>query len=160
MFRTLKKKFNIDCVYKKTTTLGNYFFKRRPKQDIWDTTHVCYQVPCGECPMKYIGHTKRKLRTRVLKEHKRSCEGDLSNIQPNQTNDNGIPFHHATTGHSFKFEDTIILERERNKFKRMVLEGMHIYSNKDNVVNIKSGLTIDNCWAPFVKELGFPGKGQ
>ena len=50
--------------------------------------------------------------------------------------------------------------RERNKFKRMVLEGMHIYSNKDNVVNIKSGLTIDNCWAPFVKELGFPGKGQ
>ena len=160
MFRTLKKKFNIDCVYKKTTTLGNYFFKRRPKQDIWDTTHVCYQVPCGECPMKYIGHTKRKLRTRVLKEHKRSCEGDLSNIQPNQTNDNGIPFHHATTGHSFKFEDTIILERERNKFKRMVLEGMHIYSNKDNVVNIKSGLTIDNCWSPFVKELGFPGKGQ
>jgi len=110
--------------------------------------------------MKYIGHTKRKLRARVLKEHKRFWEGDLSNIQPNQTNDNGIPFHHATTGHSFKFEDTIILERERNKFKRMVLEGMHIYSNKDNVVNIKSGLTIDNCWAPFVKELGFPGKGQ
>ena len=68
------------------------------------------------------------------------------------------PFHHATTGHSFKFEDTIILEREWNKFKHMILEGMHIYSNKDSVV--KSGLTIDNCWAPFVKELGFPGKGQ
>ena len=62
-----------------------------------------------------------------------------------------IPFHHATTGHSFKFEDTIILERERNKFKHMVLEGMHIYSNKDSVVNINLGLTIDNCWAPFVK---------
>ena len=26
LFRTLKKKFNIDCVYKKTTTLGNYMF--------------------------------------------------------------------------------------------------------------------------------------
>ena len=36
------------------------------------------------------------------------------------------------------------------KFRHMVLEGMHIYSNKDSVVNIKSGLTIDNCWAPFV----------
>ena len=90
----------------------------------------------------------------------KSCEGDLTNIQPNQTNDNEIPFHHATTGHSFKFEDTKILERERNKFRRMVLEGMHIYSNKDSVVNIKSGLTIDNCWAPFVKELGFPGKDK
>ena len=55
---------------------------------------------------------------------------------------------------------TVILEREKNKFKCMVLEGMHIYSNKDSVVNINSGLTIENCWAPFVKELGFPGKGQ
>ena len=88
MFRTLKKKFNIDCVYKKTATSGNYFFKRRPEQDIWDTTHVCYQVPCGKCPMKYICHTKRKLHTRVLKERNKSCEGDLTNIQPNHTNDN------------------------------------------------------------------------
>jgi hypothetical protein len=159
MFRMLKNKFKIDCVYKKTPTLGNFFLKRRPKQHIWDTSHVCYQVPCAECPKKYIGHTKRPLQVRV-KEHKKSCEGDLSGIQPNQKNDNGIPFHHATTGHSFRFEDTSILERERNKFKRLVLEGMHIYANKDYVVNIKSGLIIDNCWAPFVKDLGILDPSQ
>ena len=58
----------------------------------------------------------------VLKDHKKSCEEDYPNFQPNvnQKNDNVIPFHHATTGHSFKFENTKMLEREKNKCRCMV----------------------------------------
>ena len=32
LFETLQKKFGITSVYKKTTTLGNLLFKRRPKK--------------------------------------------------------------------------------------------------------------------------------
>ena len=53
---------------------------------------------------QYIGQTKRKMITRI-REHEKSCEGDLSGIQPDISNDNGIPFHYATTGHHFLFQD-------------------------------------------------------
>ena len=87
MFEVLKRKFNINSVYKKTTTLGNILFKRRPKKDIWNCTHVAYSVPCEHPPDQYIGQTKRKLQVRVC-EHERSCEGDLSSIEPDATNAN------------------------------------------------------------------------
>ena len=100
MFEVLQKKFGITNVYKKTTTLGNLLFKRRPKRDKWNSTHVVYSVPCSEQPEQYIGQTKRKMITRI-REHEKSCEGDLSGIQPDINNDNGIPFHYATRGTIF-----------------------------------------------------------
>ena len=45
MFKVLKKLFKFNCVHKKTTTLGNLLFKRRPKPDIWGTTQVLYSTP-------------------------------------------------------------------------------------------------------------------
>ena len=112
MFETLQKKFGITCVYKKTTTLGQRMFKRTPKKDKWNTSHIGYSVPCSNPPHQYIGQTKRKMATRIH-EHEKSCEGDLSDIQPNLENDNGIPFHCATTSHQFLFEETKILAREK-----------------------------------------------
>ena len=134
MFEVLQKKFGITNVYKKTTTLGNLLFKRRPKRDKWNSTHVVYSVPCSEQPEQYIGQTKRKMITR---------------IQPDINNDNGIPFHSATTG----FQDTRILAREKNGFKRKITEGIHIYNKKDTCINIIAGHKIDNSWNPILKDL-------
>ena len=136
MFKVLKKSFNINCVHKKTTTLGNLLFKRRPKPDIWGTTHVVYSIPTNDQKLQYIGHTKRKLRKRV-QEHENSCKGDLSNFQPNDVQDSGIPFHYASTGENFKFEETKILEREKNNLKRKILESIHISNKIDSLVNLK-----------------------
>ena len=154
MFRLLKKNHKIQVVYKKTTTLGNLLSKRRPKVSKFDTSHVCYAVPCMDCEKRYIGHTKRKLRIRLY-EHKKSCEGDLSSISPNPNQDNGIPYHHALTGHEFDFDNTKILEHEKNVFRRLALEGMRIQIAKssDLSVNINSGLKLDNCWIPFLRDL-------
>ena len=125
MFETLQKTFGINVVYKKTQTLGNLLFKRRPKKSKWDQSHIIYSVPCEHQPDQYIGQTKRLLKVRI-KEHERSCEGDLSSIQPDKTNGNGIPYHYATTGHKFMFDQTSILAIERNNFTRKVLEGIFI----------------------------------
>ena len=66
---------------------------------------------------QYTGQTKRPLKVRV-REHNRSCEGDLNGIQPDENNDNGIPYHLYTTGHKFLFDKTKILAREKNAFRR------------------------------------------
>ena len=88
-----------------------------------------------------------------IREHEKSCEGDLSEIQPNLENGNGIPFHCATTGHQFLFEDTKILAREKNAFRRKIIEGIHIYNKMDSCVNIIAGQRIDNSWNPILKDL-------
>ena len=82
-------------------------------------------MPCETQTEQYIGNTKRKLTIRI-KEHQKSCNKDLSDIQPDFKNDNGIPYHVATTGHTFEFHETKILDREKNYFKRKTLEGMSI----------------------------------
>ena len=127
-------------------------FKRRPKKDLWNQSHVIYSVPCEVPPDKYIGQTKRKSKVRI-REHECSCEGDLSGIQPNMTNDNGIPIHCASTGHKFLFEQTTILAKEPNNFRRRVIEGVHIYNKRYSCVNLIAGLEIDKSWSPILKEL-------
>ena len=152
MFKRLKDKFKMTCVYKKTATLGNFLFRRRPKPSIWDEKGVVYSVPCEIQSEQYIGNTKRKLAIRIMK-HQKSCNKDLSDIQPDFKNDNGIPCHVATTGHSFKFQETRILDREKNYFKRKLLEGIYINKNRESCVNIIGGHRIDLCWGPIINDL-------
>ena len=82
-----------------------------------------------------------------------ACEGDLTGIQPDKNNDNGIPFHHYTTGHAFLFNQTKILAREKNAFRRKVIEGIHIANKKNSCVNIIAGKKIENIWMPLVQDL-------
>jgi hypothetical protein len=92
--------------------------------------------------------------TRV-REHEKSCEGDLSGIQLDISNDNDIPFHYATPGHHFLFHDTriFILVGEKNGFKRKIIKQIHIYNKKDVYANIIVGQKIDNSWNPILKDL-------
>jgi hypothetical protein len=152
MFQILEKSFGITCAYKKTPTLGSHLFKRRPPKDFWDTKNTVYSIPCEDPNHQYIGQTKRKLSLR-RNEHERSCKGDLSLIQPDHNFDNGVPFHHATTGHRFCFDNMKILERENNGVRRRILEGIHILNKQDSVVNLISGHKIDKCWMPILKDL-------
>ena len=86
-------------------------------------------------------------------KHEQSCEGDLTDIQPDENNDNGIPFHHYTTGHAFLFNQTKILAWEKNAFRRKVIEGIHIANKKNSCVNIIAGKKIENIWMPLVQDL-------
>ena len=126
--------------------------REEQKKNLWNQSHVVYSVSCEVPPDKYIGQTKRKLKVRI-REHERSCEDDLSGIQPNMTNDNGIPIHCASTGQNFLFEQTKILAREPNNFRRRVIKGIHIYNKRDSCVNLIAGLEIDKSWSPILKEL-------
>ena len=152
MFLSLQKSFGIKCIYKKTTTLGNFLSKRRPKNCQWDTSHVVYSVPCEFPHHQYIGQTKRMMRVRI-KEHEKSCNGDLSGIQPDLTNDHGVPYHRASTGNTFLFDQSRILAVEKHAFRRRIIEGINICNKEDSCVNIISGSKIDTSWAPIIKSV-------
>ena len=74
-------------------------------------------------------------------------------ILPDENNDNGIPYHFYSTGHKFLFDQTKILAREKNAFKRRIIEGIHISNKSVSCVNIVSGKKIDNIWSPIIKDL-------
>ena len=133
-------------------TLGNILTKHRPPVEKWKKKNTVYSVPCVDGQMQYIGQTKRKLIDRI-KEHKNSCRGDLSHIQPNFSNDNGIPYHTATTGNGFDFDNTSILECEESALRRRILEGIHIMQKSNTCVNLIAGQKVDGCWAPLIHGL-------
>jgi hypothetical protein len=76
----------------------------------------------------------------------------MSHLEPNSNFDNGIPYHVATTGHEFGFEETEIIDRVMYRFRRRMLEAIHILKNKDSVANIIYGQKIDGCWRPLIQE--------
>ena len=63
LFCDLKKKFNINSVFKKTTTLGNILFKRRPKKDLWNSTHIVYAVPCQDATRSIYWSNKTEIES-------------------------------------------------------------------------------------------------
>ena len=80
MFKVLQKKLGISSAYKKTTTLGQLLFKRPPNKEKWGNSHVVYSVTCSEAPDQYIGKLKRTVAT--ICKHEKSCELNLTGIQP------------------------------------------------------------------------------
>jgi hypothetical protein len=110
-----------------------------------------YKVPC-QCLKAYIGESKRKLGTR-LKEHQAQCkQTDKTNkVKKDSYNDTGIPLHHKKEKHEFLWEQTVILESERDITRRRLLEAIHIYRNKHLTVNVYSGKSdIPKTWYPIL----------
>ena len=68
LFQKLKKNFNINTVYKKTTNLGNLLFKRRPPIPLQQQPGVIYCTPPCSCPLHYIGQTGRTAEIRNKEE--------------------------------------------------------------------------------------------
>ncbi|KAI4476484.1 hypothetical protein M0804_013555 [Polistes exclamans] len=64
-------------------------------------------------------------RALTLKQHKNDCKP--TNAQKNYTT--ALAENHFKKGHKFKFEETAILEREDNWYKRNISEIYHISNN-------------------------------
>jgi hypothetical protein len=152
LFKTLRTKFNISTIHTKTTTLGNILLKRRPNQPL-HSPGVVYAIPC-ECSKFYIGETKRTAAIRISEEAAACAKVDRTNkLSTNQqAADLGITTHHKLTGHTFNFNSTKIISSESNWYKRKLLEGLYIQTNKEHAVNLKAGAKLDNCWTPTINK--------
>ena len=75
-------------------------------------------------------------------------ENKIEGIE-NAKKDNGLASHHQKTGHDFDFDNTEILQQDKNYWRRLILEGIEIKYN-ENLVNLQSGYMFDPCWIPFL----------
>ncbi|KAI4476761.1 hypothetical protein M0804_013305 [Polistes exclamans] len=77
------------------------------------------------------GQTKQKLKKR-LDQHR----NDSKPRNAQKTNTTALAEHHFKTGHIFKFDETKILDKEDNWYKRNISEMYHITNN--NTVNFRT----------------------
>jgi hypothetical protein len=119
LFQKLKKNFNINTVYKKTTNLGNLLFKRRPPIPLQQQPGVIYCTPPCSCPLHYIGQTGRTAEIRNKEE--KDYEG-------NTYNDYGYIQHYKETTHALDFDNCFILANENHSYRRY-----------DKLVNVNTG---------------------
>jgi hypothetical protein len=153
LFKVLRNKFNIDPIFTSTPSLGTHLFKRRPPTPPMNKPGAIYAIPC-ECDLFYIGETGRTAAIRTAEEKAACAKVDRTNkLSTNTTNDLGITTHHKETGHSFLFSNTRVLAYETTWHQRKLLEGLFIESNKDKLVNLKSGTRVDNCWTPLLASI-------
>ena len=101
----------------------------------------------------YIGQSKNSIAKRVS-QHKAVCRRNvkLSKLKSSKK-DNGIAFHHIKTGHDFDFDNTEIIARDTNYWRRLILEGIAI-KRHENLVNLQAGFMIDECWTPYLSQQG------
>ena len=54
------------------------------------------------------------------------------------------------TTHALDFDNCFILAKENHSYRRKLIEGMFIESNKDKLVNINAGSQPNPCWKPLL----------
>jgi len=104
--------------YRTLNNLGNFVKVHKDTVETLSNNNVVYKISCMDCEASYVGQTKRQLRTRV-REH-------LSNLKSKSATPSVVTEHALQASHSFDWNNIKILDTERNYFKRLISEMLHI----------------------------------
>lgn len=100
------------------------FSKLKDKIDKNKKMNVIYCVECLDCPSVYIGQTMQSL------QHRLNLHRSDVRLRPDRC---ALAQHASSTGHSFGFLNTAILDIEANKSKRLFLEMCYIQQNSNSI---------------------------
>lgn len=109
-------------------TIKSLFTQIKDSTPLLKVNNVVYRIPCLGCEGSYVGHTSQLLKQRIS-QHRSDCK-----IGKNSC---ALSLHHKNFGHNFDYNGAQILERESNYKNRLVLEMIHIGSEK-NAINFKT----------------------
>ena len=104
-------------------------------------------------PKKYVGQMTGTLKKRN-KEHFNWCQKKFKRqiLKTTKKND-GMAFHHHSTGHNINFDDTEIIAEEKCYWRRLIIEGLEIKRLGENRANRNTGFEIHECWDPILEKL-------
>lgn len=91
-------------------------------------SNIIYKIPCKSCEGVYIGQSKQYLKNRI-KQHENSTKLDIKD--PNTST--ALSEHTFNNFHKFDFGNTTIIDHEKNKRKRNILEMIYIQKHKTAV---------------------------
>ncbi|KAI4476739.1 hypothetical protein M0804_013356 [Polistes exclamans] len=124
--------------------INSIYTKLKDRVDKLEQSNLVYKIPCV-CDKCYIGQTKPKLKKR-LEQHKNDCKP----INAQKSNITALAEHHFSTEHKFKFDETNILDKEDNWYKRNISEMYHITNN--NTVNYRTDTNnLNNIYNEILK---------
>lgn len=139
---------HVSVAYKNNNNAGKFFSKLKDPLPKEKTRNVVYKVNCIDCINRkcYIGTTGQTVHKR-MNQHK----NDVNNNEPNRS---ALAHHAIHNNHKFDFDNVKILERENIYQKRMLLEELHIKSNR-NCVNLKSQETtnVNDIYIPLLESI-------
>ena len=132
--------------FKNRKTIGSLFYKTKDPVPPAQHKNIVYDIQCT-CSKRYIGHTQNFLSNRV-KTHEKDSSGP---IKPNST---ALTIHSRETGHKFKFETAKTIGTEPIRFKREILEMIHIERNKDRAVNFRTDVqNLNKCYSGLIHQI-------
>ncbi|XP_044762030.1 uncharacterized protein LOC123319226 [Coccinella septempunctata] len=111
---------NIRIAHKPVIQVNQLFSRLKAIVPKGQKSHIVYEIPCNQCNGVYIGQTEQNLNNRI-KGHKYS---------KTQT---ALYKHTIENNHTFNFENTRILDREKNKRTREFLEMICIKRNPNSI---------------------------
>jgi len=109
--------------------LGRIIRAQKDSLSLGCSKNVVYKINCKDCDATYIGQTKRKLSTTV-DEHKKD-------INKKTSNHSVITEHRLNSNHEFNWENPIILDKEKQYYRRLISEIINI-KTQNNTINLQS----------------------
>ena len=134
------RSFNIIPIPKINKNNQNIVTLGKDKSIKWDKTGVVYKFNCKNCPVTYVGETKRSLNIRI-NEHK-TCKKDTV-----------VTAHMRNLGHVFDFEKTKILDNESIYKKRIISEMVHIASSHHSINKKEDTQCLSAIYKPIIRKL-------
>jgi hypothetical protein len=137
---------NIRIVFNSNTTLRQDLVHLKPKNINNCNKNCIYSIPCS-CGQNYIGETGRPLQIRI-NEHKNYVNN------PRRYPNTKIVEHLMNKNlneHIIKWDETIVIGREKKSKKRKVQEAIEITKNKSTTFS-QCSHQLDEIWLPIIKK--------
>ena len=80
-----------------------------------EKSNIVYEVPCKDCPAKYIGESSRTVKVRM---HEHSLDIRNERIR------NNMYLHERDSNHEFDLDNVRVLAQERRSKPRKFVEGV------------------------------------
>jgi len=124
----------VDVKFTIPKKLDSIIKKGKDRLDTRLNTDIVYKINCKDCDQVYIEQTKRHLETRI-KEHR-------NNIKNSSGNYSVVTNHKLSEKHDFKWDELIILHKERNRRRREIAEMFFIkkYKKTNNSINLQKDI--------------------
>lgn len=139
------KKHNIILYPKNTNNLTTIVKKGKDRTELNKETNVVYKITCKDCPASYVGQTKRQLQLRI-NEHKNDYKKEPGKHSV-------ITSHMLTQNHKFDFDNTIILDKEKQLTKRLISEMLHINLQHSSINKKEDSQTLHLPYKTILKKL-------
>jgi hypothetical protein len=129
--------------YRCLNKLNRYIKTHKDKNNSNNQNNVIYRICCKDCDATYIGQTKRQLCTRV-KEHK-------NNIRLDPSKHSVVTEHIIKENHMFDWDNTQIMDIEKNFHKRLISETIHIKEQSNSINLNKDTELLDGSYFDIFK---------